>query len=111
LAAFTAARAWLRQFSKLKRVNQRGTSYGYITNGVFIAAAIAEGYRVRRTRGGSPNAWFNISTKAWARETMTCRSALKRRSAETVRCLGATGDHHPQTGPTAPPAAPKLRFR
>src|SRR4051794_2414457 len=55
LAAFIATRIWLRQFDKIKTLNKRsGTSYGlkhvaeedigYITNGVFIAAAIAEGF-------------------------------------------------------------------
>jgi hypothetical protein len=77
LAAFMAARGWLRQFRKIKALNRRGTSYGlkhfaeddigYATNGVFIAAAIAEGFTVRRAGayGDSPNAWFNISTEAW----------------------------------------------
>jgi hypothetical protein len=61
---------------RLKSFNKRGTSYGlkhiaehdmgYCTNGVFIAAAIAEGFRVRR-EGRSPNAVFNISTAAWRR--------------------------------------------
>jgi hypothetical protein len=74
LAQFTAARAWLNRFDKLKALNKRGSSYGlkhvaehdigYLTNGVFIAAAIAEGFIVQRI-GDSPNAWFNISTKAW----------------------------------------------
>jgi hypothetical protein len=63
LAQFMAARGWLRQFSRLKASNRRGTSYGlkhfaeddigYVTNGVFIAAAIAEGFTVRRA---GPNA-------------------------------------------------------
>jgi hypothetical protein len=75
LAQFMAARGWLRQFSKIKAPNKCGTSYGlkhcaeddigYTTNGCFIAAAIAEGFAVRRTDYDSPNAWFNISTEAW----------------------------------------------
>lgn len=74
LAQFTAARFWLSHFSKLKAVNPLGSSYGlkhvaepdigYCTNGVFIAAALAEGFTVRRV-DDSPNALFNISTKAW----------------------------------------------
>ena len=74
LAQFLAACRWLSQFAKIKTLNKRGTSYGlkhvaereigYCTNGVFIAAAIAEGFRVRR-EGRSPNAVFNISTTAW----------------------------------------------
>jgi hypothetical protein len=72
LAQFMAARGWLRRFSKIRALNRRGTSYGlkhcaeddigYVTNGVFIAAAITEGFNVRRV---GPNAWFNISTEAW----------------------------------------------
>jgi hypothetical protein len=74
LAAFVVTRAWLRQHNKLKTINKSGTSYGlkhsaehdigYITNGVFIAAAVAEGFRVVRV-GDTPNAWLNISTTAW----------------------------------------------
>jgi hypothetical protein len=37
----------------------------YVTNGVFIAAAIAEGFCVRRISGNNPNARFNISSAAW----------------------------------------------
>jgi hypothetical protein len=76
LAAFVATRIWLRQFSKIKTLNRAGSSYGlkhvaecdvgYITNGVFIAAAIAEGFRVSRI-DNSPNAWLNISKAAWGR--------------------------------------------
>jgi hypothetical protein len=76
LAAFVATRIWLRQFNKIKTLNRTGTSYGlkhvaecdvgYITNGVFIAAAFAEGFRVARV-GNSPNAWLNISKTAWGR--------------------------------------------
>jgi hypothetical protein len=77
LAQFMAARGWLRRFSKIKAPNKRGTSYGlkhcaeddigYVTNGCFIASAIAERFIVRRAGayGDSPNAWFNISTEAW----------------------------------------------
>jgi hypothetical protein len=76
LAQFLAARQWLRQFAKIGSFNKRGTSYGlkhvaahdmgYCTNGVFIAAAIAEGFRVRR-EGRSPNVVLNISTTACRR--------------------------------------------
>jgi hypothetical protein len=64
LAQFEAARRWLRQWRMMKR--PREGSYGlkhmaepdagYTMNGVFIAAAIAEGFPVRRQPGGSPNA-------------------------------------------------------
>jgi|SRR5262249_4821815 len=77
LAEFTVARGWLRQFAKLKSFNKRGTSYGlkhvaehdigYVTNGAFIAAAIAEGFEVQR-EGSSPNALFNISSAAWGQQ-------------------------------------------
>jgi hypothetical protein len=77
LAQFTRARGWLRKFSKTKAHNGRGDSYGlkhvaeidigYVTNGVFIAAALAEGFSVKRNYSGSPNARFNISSKALSR--------------------------------------------
>jgi hypothetical protein len=70
---FETARLWLRQFSKVKSSNRRGSSYGlkhvaahdigYVTNGIFIAAALAEGFTVQRC---GPNAWINISSRAWA---------------------------------------------
>jgi hypothetical protein len=79
LARLTTARGWLRRFGKLKSVNKSGTSYGlkhmaeddigYVTNGVFIAVAIAEGFTVRRADFDSANAWFNISTEAWRHAT------------------------------------------
>jgi hypothetical protein len=77
LVQFLTACRWLGQFAKIKVLNKRGTSYGlkhiaekeigYVTNGVFIAAAIAEGFRVRREGRRSPNAVLNISTTAWKR--------------------------------------------
>jgi hypothetical protein len=80
LAAFIAARIWLRQFRKLKSFNRRGSSYGlkhvaeadigYLTNGVFIAAAMAEGFRIERDDPGSPNVVLNISQRAWGRGWM-----------------------------------------
>jgi hypothetical protein len=62
-------------FQEVKRVNRRrGTSYGlkhvaereigYITNGVPIAAAKAEGFVVRRIVR-TPNARIGISSAAW----------------------------------------------
>ena len=70
---FHRARLWLAAQKRTKRVNPAaGSSYGlkhaaepdigYTTNGSFIAAAIAEGFTVQRIPG-SPNAWFNISTR------------------------------------------------
>ena len=66
----------MRQFAKTKAFSDKGTSYrlkhvaerdiGYTTNGVFIAAAIAEGFAVRQYPD-TPNAEINISAKAWRR--------------------------------------------
>jgi len=76
LAAFLATRIWLHQFRKIKTFNKTGTSYGlkhaaecdigYITNGVFIAAAVAEGFQVSQVRS-TRNALINISKAAWGR--------------------------------------------
>jgi hypothetical protein len=89
LAQFMAARGWLRQFRKIKALNRRGTSYGlkhdaeddigYVTNGCFIAAAIAESFTVRRSQPDSPNALFNISIEAW-RHTERNREDQRRRA-------------------------------
>lgn len=38
---------------------------GYITNGVFIAAAKIAGFRGKLPRAGSPNMHFNMSKKSW----------------------------------------------
>jgi hypothetical protein len=77
LAQFTLARRWLGKFSKIRAHNSIGTSYGlkhvagpdigYVTNGVFIAAALAEGFSIKPDHSGSPNARFNISSKAFSR--------------------------------------------
>ena len=71
LKAFTAARAWLRQFPQTKTTLG---SYGlkhdaeremgmYLANGSLIAAAIAEGFPVKRLPG-TPNAEIGVRTKA-----------------------------------------------
>jgi hypothetical protein len=39
---------------------------------VFIAAAIAEGFSVRRISGNNPNAWFNVPSTAWRRRDYDC---------------------------------------
>jgi hypothetical protein len=66
------ARAWLRLFgTKTKSMNRRRTSYGmkhtaehwagrYVSNGALLRAAESEGYRIERTRPGSPNGHLNI---------------------------------------------------
>jgi hypothetical protein len=81
LARFMRAARWLTSFPKTKTINKRGTSYGlkhhcarylggpeggYTTNGVFIAAAIASGFKVERCWWNSPNAYLGISSLAWS---------------------------------------------
>ena len=99
LAQFIAARGWLRRFNKIKALNRRGTSYGlkhcaqddigYVTNGCFIAAAIAEGFTVRRSQPDSPNALFNISIEAW--RYVEWNRAEQRRRARIERWGEANG--------------------
>jgi len=71
--AFVDARMWLRDRQKQKTFNRTGTSYGwkhvaeremetYIPNGLFIAAAIEEGFCIQRERG-TPNVFLNIARK------------------------------------------------
>ena len=81
LLQFMAARAWLHGQQKRKTIYRKGTSYwlkhvashdiGYVTNGMFIAAAVSAGFQIGRVRswrdGSTPNAWFNISKRAWRR--------------------------------------------
>jgi hypothetical protein len=84
-------REWIRlHCSPRKSINHHAYSYAlkhaveswlrnakrpaYITNGAFIAAAIAEGYRYRRARPSSINAVFNMSL-------LTRRGALRRLNA------------------------------
>jgi hypothetical protein len=73
LEQFCNAHRWLCRFPKTKNFNARGTSYrlkhmaeptiGYVTDGMFICAAIAKNFRVQRGLG-SPNVWLAISTLA-----------------------------------------------
>jgi hypothetical protein len=77
-------------------LSQKGTSYGlkhiaveeigYITNGVFIAAAIAEGFRVVRI-DDSPNALLNISSKVWARRHAGCRLFMRVNEEQANACV------------------------
>jgi hypothetical protein len=70
-----------------------GTSYGlkhvaeeeicYMPNGIFIAAAIAEGFRVKRVSYASPNAQFNISATAWQRKNDVLRHRAGDRFLDT----------------------------
>ena len=74
VAVFRAMRNWLRQWSKTRLTHKTVSSYGlkhvaehdvgYATNGVFIAAAFAEGFQIQRD---GPNARINISLRAWTR--------------------------------------------
>ncbi len=64
---------WLSQIQKIKSINNNHSSYGlkhyaeedigYITNGVFIAAAIHCGFKFKCVRD-SPNVYFNMSEKS-----------------------------------------------
>jgi hypothetical protein len=87
LLQFIRARAWLEGQAKRQTINRIGTSYGlkhiaehdigYVTNGVFIAAAIAAGFQIERTERSwrvTPNAWLNISTRAFRRPRVWGRS-------------------------------------
>lgn len=81
---------WLRSnIEPVQAINQRRTSYGlkhvaekqigYITNGVFIAAALIVGYR-HEARPGSPNVSFGMgerSIKAVERANETARHAAR----------------------------------
>ena len=61
-----------------------------MTNGVFIAAAIAEGFTVHRADYSSANAFFNISTKAW-RHTERGREERLRFARVELRERQSTG--------------------
>ena len=75
LVQFQKSCDWLSRQKRTKGVNPRaGSSYGlkkhmieegvgYVTNGMFIAAAIASGFKVVPAWLGSPNAFLNISKK------------------------------------------------
>jgi hypothetical protein len=87
IESFINAVGWLSRQGKRKTFNRHGTSYGlkhvaseeiayqlkangrdgdgYMTNGIFIAAAIATGFDIKQIDDG-PNAWLNIATSAWS---------------------------------------------
>lgn len=78
IAEIDRARAWLRTQQPRLTLNARRSSYGlkhiaeraagnYISNGAFIAAALLEGWTVKRIPGSNPNAWLNISEKGLKR--------------------------------------------
>jgi hypothetical protein len=71
---FVRAAEFLSKFGRRKSLNRKRTSYGlkhdaeratgdYVANGMLIAAALAMGFSAERTHAGSPNAYFNISSK------------------------------------------------
>lgn len=67
---FIKARDWIAKFPKVRKINNGYSSYGlkhlaepeirYVSNGVFIAAAISAGFTVRRD---GLNGLFNISMR------------------------------------------------
>jgi hypothetical protein len=72
--SFDAIYKWLDNIKKIKKLNEKIGSYGlkhvcehsikhYISNGVFIAAAIAKGFDFKRYSNG-PNCIFNMSNKS-----------------------------------------------
>jgi len=71
--SFKKTCAWLSSIQKIKSINLKRTSYGlkhiaekdigYITNGVFIAAAIHCGFDFKVAHN-SPNVMFNMSEKS-----------------------------------------------
>lgn len=74
IAEIDTARAWLSGQQRIENLNLKQTSYGlkhmaeramnrYIPNGAFIAAAMLDGWKVRRLPDSNPNAWLNISQK------------------------------------------------
>lgn len=68
--SFEKTVTWLKQIEKIQSFNTHRSSYGlkhlaekdigYITNGVFIAAAIHSGFKYKINRD-SPNVLFNMS--------------------------------------------------
>jgi len=74
--AFEKTVEWLKQIKKIKSLNRNSSSYGikhfvekdtgYITNGVFIAAAIHSGFEHKSCRPSSINAFFNMSERSFA---------------------------------------------
>lgn len=71
---FIRAAEFLSKFGRRKSMNRKRSSYGlkhdaereagdYVANGMLIAAALALGFAAERTHAGSPNAYFNISSR------------------------------------------------
>jgi hypothetical protein len=83
---FARAVAYLSQFGRRKTINLKSGSYGlkhgaerfaggYVANGMLIAAGLALGLSARPTHPGSPNAFFNISTKGLAAKSRQADAA------------------------------------
>jgi hypothetical protein len=85
--AFRVVSEWLKRLPSIKTINRSATSYGlkhiverevgYITNGLFIAAAIHAGFKVA-IRHDSPNVCLNIGRMAWKAEAQRIE-AMERR--------------------------------
>jgi len=74
---FIRAAEFLSKFGRRKSMIRKHSSYGlkhdaerepgdYVANGMLIAAALALGFSAERTHAGSPNAYFNISSRQGA---------------------------------------------
>lgn len=75
---FIRAVEFLSKFARRKTINRKRGSYGmkhdaerstgdYVANGMLIAAALGMGFLAVPTHFGSPNAYFNISSKSGIR--------------------------------------------
>lgn len=75
LQQFLTCKKWLNKVVKIRSFNRNHTSYGYkhmverwadlyVSNGSFIAAAIALDFPIRRTHSKSPNVFLPISNKS-----------------------------------------------
>ena len=93
---FERACSWLNRQLRTKSLNKRAGSYsvkheaekevGYISNGMFIAGAIACGFAVQQ-QADSPNAYLNISSRCYGSEVGS--PSCRRRSASAfMRRLG-----------------------
>ncbi len=86
-AEIDLARRWLQTQTRRKTVNRNRASYGlkhyaeralgaYVANGAFIAAALLDGWIVRRCSEISPNAWLNIGETGLRRACGTPTGAI-----------------------------------
>ena len=85
---FERSREWFRTYCRPSNKRRGLSSYwlkhvaghdiGYVTSGPFVAAAIAEGYRVRRI-GRTPNAelWLALNGYWSWRESAALRGGLR----------------------------------